>query len=176
MDRDITTSARCMEHDSSRVDKLNDLASRIAALSQEQRTLLARSLSRQLADGHTLVAQSLQTTWHHACVLRVWYAHPRNFRQMRGIGDSPDRGSSSTGWSDDGDRAKLYNWEAQRCFYSFGRTRGDECCYGHLDRQRQLLAAYRVRRPKAAEYEGMGSFQELDAVPMYKSITKWSAW
>jgi hypothetical protein len=88
----------------------DDLISGIVSLPQEKRARLASGLTRQLVDGHTLVAQGLKQLGitHVYCVsgtpIRETFARC-------GEWNSPHRCSSSTGRRDDGGCAELHNWE-----------------------------------------------------------------
>ena len=164
-----------MEHDSSRVDKPNDLAGRIAALAPEQRTLLGRNLSRKLADGHTLVAQSFKRLGitHVYCVsgtpIRETFARCGE-SGMRLIGVRHQQAGVMM--------AIAQNYVSGRLtavsILSAGPAVTNAATSILVARDNCWpLIVLGGRRPLSMQ--GMGSFQELDAIPIYKSITKWSA-
>ena len=164
-----------MEHDSSRVDKLNDLASRIAALSQEQRTLLGRNLSRKLADGHTLVAQSFKRLGitHVYCVsgtpIRETFARCGE-SGMRLIGVRHQQAGVMMAIAQNYITGRL----TAVSILSAGPAVTNAATSILVARDNCWpLIVLGGRRPLSMQ--GMGSFQELDSIPIYKSITKWSA-
>jgi 2-hydroxyacyl-CoA lyase 1 len=164
-----------MERDSSRLDKSADLASRIAALSQEKLTLLERNLSRKLADGHTLVAQSLKRLGitHVYCVagtpIRETFARCGEFG-IRPIGVRHQQAGVMMAIAQNYITGRL----TAVSILSAGPAVTNAATSVLVARDNCWpLIVLGGRRPLSMQ--GMGSFQELDAIPIYKSITKWSA-
>jgi 2-hydroxyacyl-CoA lyase 1 len=164
-----------MERDSSRVNNSVDLASRIAALPQEKLALLGQNLSRKLVDGHTLVAQTLNrlNITHVYCVsgtpIRETFARCGEIG-MRLIGVRHQQAGVMM--------AIAQNYMTGRLtavsILSAGPAVTNAATSVLVARDNCWpLIVLGGRRP--LNMQGMGSFQELDAIPIYKSITKWSA-
>jgi 2-hydroxyacyl-CoA lyase len=164
-----------MERDSSRLDKSTDLASGIAALPPEKQTLLGQKLTRKLVDGHTLVTQSLRRLGitHVYCVsgtpIRETFAKCGELG-MRLIGVRHQQAGVMM--------AIAQNYITGRLIAVSILSAGPAVTNGATSILVARDNCWPViilggRRPMSMQ--GMGSFQELDAVPIYKSITKWSA-
>ena len=164
-----------MEPDSSGVDKSHDLASRIAALSQEKLTLFERNLGEKLLDGHTLVAQTLARLGitHVYCVsgtpIRETLAQCGQ-SGMRPIGIRHQQAGVMMAIAQNYMTGRL----SAVSILSAGPAVTNAATSVLVARDNcwpvVLLGG---RRPLSMQ--GMGSFQELDAIPIYKSITKWAA-
>ncbi|HEY2917455.1 MAG TPA: thiamine pyrophosphate-binding protein [Candidatus Binatia bacterium] len=153
----------------------NDLASRIAALAPEKRTLMVHIRTRKLADGHTLVAQSLRRLGitHVYCVsgtpIRETFAKCGELG-IRLIGVRHQQAGVMM--------AIAQNYVSGRLIAISILSAGPAV----TNAATSILVArdncwpvivLGGRRPLTMQ--GMGSFQELDSIPMYKPITKWSA-
>ncbi|MGB7946324.1 MAG: thiamine pyrophosphate-binding protein, partial [Candidatus Binatia bacterium] len=164
-----------MEHNSSRIDKPEYLASRIAALAPEQRTLLGRNLERKLVDGHTLVAETLKRLGitHVYCVsgtpIRETFAKCGE-SGMRLIGARHQQAGTMMAIAQNYITGRL----TAISILSAGPAVTNAATSILVARDNCWpLIVLGGRRPLSMR--GMGSFQELDAIPIYKSITKWSA-
>jgi thiamine pyrophosphate-dependent acetolactate synthase large subunit-like protein len=164
-----------MNHDSSRAGKSSDLASRIAALPQEKLALLERNLSRKLTDGHTLVAQSLKRLGitHVYCVsgtpIRETFAQCAE-AGIRPIGVRHQQAGVMMAIAQNYITGRL----TAISILSAGPAVTNAATSVLVARDNCWpVVILGGRRPLSMQ--GMGSFQELDAIPVYKSITKWSA-
>lgn len=153
----------------------NDLAHRIAALEPDKRTALRQNLDRKRVDGHSLVAQSLKRLGitHVYCVSGTPIRE--TFVKCGELG------------------IRLIGVRHQQAGVLMALAQNYVC--GRLTAVSILSAGPAVtnaatsilvardncwpvivlggRRPLSMQ--GMGSFQDLDSIPVYKSITKWSA-
>src|SRR5262245_56076658 len=164
-----------MERESSRLDKSADLANRIADLPPEKHTLLSQKLTQKLVDGHTLVAQSLRRLG----ITHVYCVSGTPIRET--FAKCSELGMRLTGVRHQ--QAGVMMAIAQN--YITGRLVAVSILSAGpavTNAATSILVArdncwpviiLGGRRPMSMQ--GMGSFQELDAVPIYKSITKWSA-
>ena len=164
-----------MEDDSSSVDKSHDLASRIAALSEEELTRFGNTLAGKFVDGHTLVAQTLKCLGitHVYCVsgtpIRETLARCGQCG-MRPIGVRHQQAGVMM--------AVAQNYTTGRLtavsILSAGPAVTNAATSVLVARDNCWpVVVLGGRRPLSMQ--GMGSFQELDAIPIYNSITKWAA-
>jgi 2-hydroxyacyl-CoA lyase 1 len=158
-----------------RLQYKGDIVGRIAALPQDKRTLLGQSLKQKLTDGHTLVAQTLKRLGitHVYCVsgtpIRETFAKCGELG-IRLIGVRHQQ-------------AGVMMAIAQN--YTTGRLNAVSILSAGpavTNAATSILVARDNCWPiiilggcRPLNMRGMGSFQELDAVPIYESITKWSA-
>jgi 2-hydroxyacyl-CoA lyase len=164
-----------MKRDVSPDNKWDDLVSRIAALPQEKRTLLSHNLTRRLADGHTVVAQTLKRLG----ITHVYSVSGTPVRET--FAKCGELGIRLIGVRHQ--QAGVMMAIAQN--YVLGRLTAISILSagpGVTNAATSILVArdncwpvivLGGRRPLSMQ--GMGSFQELDSIPIYKSITKWSA-
>jgi 2-hydroxyacyl-CoA lyase len=152
-----------------------NIVGRITALPQDKRTLLGQSLKQKLADGHTLVAQTLKRLGitHVYCVSGTPVRE--TFAKCGELG------------------IRLMGVRHQQAGVMMAM--GQNYATGRLNAVSILSAGPAVTNAATSilvardncwpivilggcrplNMRGMGSFQELDAVPIYESITKWSA-
>lgn len=153
----------------------NDLVKQIVSLPQKERARLTSSVNRKLVDGHTLVAQGLKQLGitHVYCVsgtpIRETFAKCGTLG-MRLIGVRHQQAGVLM--------ATAQNYATGRLSAVSIVSAGPavtNAATGILVARDNCwpLIALGGRRPLSMK--GMGSFQELDAVPIYDSITKWSA-
>ena len=95
--------------------------------------------------------------------------------QVQRVGDASDRRSPSTSWRDDGNRSELYNRPTGGRVDSVRRPAVTNAATSILVARDNCWPVIVLGGRRPLSMQGMGSFQELDAVPIYKSITKWSA-
>ena len=169
------TSDECMKRQISGQNNSNDLAHRIAALEPDKRTALRQNLDRKRVDGHSLVAQSLKRLGitHVYCVSGTPIRE--TFVKCGELG------------------IRLIGVRHQQAGVLMALAQNYVC--GRLTAVSILSAGPAVtnaatsilvardncwpvivlggRRPLSMQR--MGSFQDLDSIPVYKSITKWSA-
>ena len=160
-----------------RFDETNPdtLARRIAALDRDKQTLLGQNLSRKLVDGHTLVARTLKRlgVTHVYCVsgtpIRETFARCGEVG-IRLIGVRHQQAGVMMAIAQNYITGRL----TAISIVSAGPAVTNAVTSILVARDNCwpviLLGG---RRPLSMQ--GMGSFQELDAVPIYKPITKWSA-
>ena len=164
-----------MAHDSSRIDKSDNLASRIAALSEEKLALFGCNLSRRLPDGHTLVAQSLKRLGitHVYCVsgtpIRETLARCGE-SGIRLIGVRHQQAGVMMATAQN----YMTGWLTAASILSAGPAVTNAATSILVARDNCWpVVVLGGRRPMSMQ--GMGSFQELNAIPIYNSITKWAA-
>jgi 2-hydroxyacyl-CoA lyase 1 len=164
-----------MERDSSSVDKSHDLASRIAALSEEELTRLGNNLGGRFVDGHTLVAQNLKRLGitHVYCVsgtpIRETLARCGQ-SGMRPIGVRHQQAGVMM--------AVAQNYMTGRLTAVSILSAGPavtNAATSVLVARDNCWPVVVLGGRRSLSMQGMGSFQELDAIPIYKSITKWAA-
>jgi thiamine pyrophosphate-dependent acetolactate synthase large subunit-like protein len=164
-----------MKRDFSHANTSDDLASQIAALPREKRTLLGHNLTRRLADGHTMVAQTLKRLGitHVYCVsgtpIRETFAKCGELG-IRQIGVRHQQAGVMMAIAQNYITGRL----TAISILSAGPAVTNAATSILVARDNCWpVIVLGGRRPLSMQ--GMGSFQELDAVPIYKSITKWSA-
>jgi thiamine pyrophosphate-dependent acetolactate synthase large subunit-like protein len=152
-----------------------DLAHRIAALARDERTLLGRNLSRKLVDGHTLVAHTLKRLGitHVYCVsgtpIRETFARYGEVG-IHLIGVRHQQAGVMMATAQNYITGKL----TAISILSAGPAVTNAITSVLVARDNCWpVIVLGGRRPLSMQ--GMGSFQELDAIPIYQSITKWSA-
>jgi 2-hydroxyacyl-CoA lyase len=164
-----------MEHDSSSVDKSHDLERRIAALSEEELTRLGNNLGGKFVDGHTLVAQTLKRfgITHVYCVsgtpIRETFARCGQ-SGMRPIGVRHQQAGVMM--------AIAQNYMTGRLTAVSILSAGPavtNAATSVLVARDNCWPVVVLGGRRSLSMQGMGSFQELDAIPIYKSITKWAA-
>jgi 2-hydroxyacyl-CoA lyase 1 len=164
-----------MKRDHSPPDPTDNIASQIASLSPEKLALLKQKLKKDAVDGHTLVAQSLKRLG----VTHVYSVAGTPIREtfaacakvgIRPLGVRHQQAGVMT--------ATAQNYVTGRLAAIAILSAGP----GVTNAATSILVAQDNcwplvvlggRRPLSMR--GMGSFQELDAVPIFQSITKWSA-
>ena len=153
----------------------DDLISGIVSLPQEKRARLASRLTRQLVDGHTLVAQGLNQLGitHVYCVsgtpIRETFAKCGELG-IRLIGVRHQQAGVMM--------AVAQNYITGRLSAVSILSAGPavtNAATGILIARDNCWPVIVLGGRRPLSMKGMGSFQELDAVPMYESITKWSA-
>jgi len=164
-----------MKREFSSLDPTDDIAGRIAALSPKKQELLRQKLTKKVVDGHTLVARSLKGlgVTHVYSVLGTpigdTFAACAKIG-MRPIGVRHQQAGVMM--------ATAQNYVAGRLTAISILSAGPgvtNAATGILVAKDNCwpLVVLGGRRP--LNMQGMGSFQELDAVPIFQSITKWSA-
>jgi 2-hydroxyacyl-CoA lyase 1 len=164
-----------MKLDSSSVNPTDHIANQIAALSPEKRALLEKKLKREAVDGHTLVAQSLKRlgVTHVYCVsgspIRETFAACAKIG-MRPIGVRHQQAGVMMATSQNYITGRLTAISILSAGpgvtnAATGILVAKDNCWP--------LVVLGGRRP--LNMRGKGSFQELDTVPIFQSITKWSA-
>lgn len=153
----------------------DDLIDRIVSLTEEKRTGLADSLTRRLADGHTLVAQALKQLG----ITHVYCVCGTPIRET--FAKCGELGSRLIGVRHQ--QAGVMMAVAQN--YISGRLSAvsivsagpavTNAATGILVARDNCWPVIVLGGRRPLSMKGMGSFQELDAVPLYESITKWSA-
>jgi len=153
----------------------DDLISGIVSLPQEKRARLASGLTRQLVDGHTLVAQGLKQLGitHVYCVsgtpIRETFARCVELG-IRLIGVRHQQAGVMM--------AVAQNYITGRLSAVSILSAGPavtNAATGILIARDNCWPVIVLGGRRPLSMKRMGSFQELDAVPMYESITKWSA-
>jgi thiamine pyrophosphate-dependent acetolactate synthase large subunit-like protein len=164
-----------MKRDVSTDNKLDNLVSRIAALPQEKRTVLGHNLTRKLADGHTVVAQTLRRLGitHVYCVsgtpIRETFAKCAELG-IRPIGVRHQQAGVMMAIAQNYITGRL----TAISMVSAGPAVTNAATSILVARDNCWpVIVLGGRRPLSMR--GMGSFQELDSIPIYESITKWSA-
>ncbi|MEX0806423.1 MAG: thiamine pyrophosphate-binding protein [Candidatus Binatia bacterium] len=156
-------------------NKSDELAGRIAALPSEKRKLVGQNLTRKLVDGHTSVAQSLKRLGitHVYCVsgtpIRETFAQCGELG-IRLIGVRHQQAGVMMALAQNYITGRL----VAVSILSAGPAVTNAATSILVARDNCWpVIVLGGRRP--LNMQGMGSFQELDSVPIYKSITKWSA-
>jgi 2-hydroxyacyl-CoA lyase len=158
-----------------RSDYKDDLVSRIVSLPQEKRARLVSRLTRQLVDGHTLVAQGLKQLGitHVYCVsgtpVRETFAKCGELG-IRLIGVRHQQAGVMMAVAQNYITGRL----SAVSILSAG-TGVTNAATGILIARDNCWPVIVLGGRRPLSMKGMGSFQELDAVPIYESITKWSA-
>jgi thiamine pyrophosphate-dependent acetolactate synthase large subunit-like protein len=153
----------------------DDLVSRIVSLPESKRTRLANSFTRKLVDGHTLVAQGLKQLGitHVYCVsgtpIRETFAKCGEL-EIRLIGVRHQQAGVMMAISQNYITGRL----SAVSILSAGPA-VTNAATGILIARDNCWPVIVLGGRRPLSMRGMGSFQELDAVPMYESITKWSA-
>jgi thiamine pyrophosphate-dependent acetolactate synthase large subunit-like protein len=152
-----------------------DLARRIAALERDKRTLLGRNLSRRLVDGHTLVAHTLKRLGitHVYCVsgtpIRETFARCGEVG-IRLIGVRHQQAGVMMAIAQNYIAGKL----TAISIVSAGPA-VTNAITSILVARDNCWPVIILGGRRALSMQGMGAFQELDAIPIYQSVTKWSA-
>lgn len=151
------------------------IVGQIAALPQDKRTLLGHSLKQKFADGHTLVAQTLKRLG----ITHVYCVSGTPIRET--FAKCGELGIHLIGVRHQ--QAGVMMAIAQN--YVTGRLNAVSILSAGpavTNAATSILVARDNCWPviilggcRPLNMRGMGSFQELDAVPIYESITKWSA-
>jgi 2-hydroxyacyl-CoA lyase 1 len=164
-----------MKRDFFHDNKSGDLASRIAALPEAKRALVGQNLTRKLVDGHTLVAQSLKRLGitHVYCVsgtpIRETFAKCGELG-IRLIGVRHQQAGVMMAIAQNYITGRL----TAVSILSAGPAVTNAATSILVARDNCWpVIVLGGRRPLSMQ--GMGSFQDLDSVPIYTSITKWSA-
>jgi thiamine pyrophosphate-dependent acetolactate synthase large subunit-like protein len=153
----------------------DDLISGIVSLPEATRVPLANSLTRKLVDGHTLVAQGLKQLGitHVYCVsgtpIRETFAKCGELG-IRLIGVRHQQAGVMMAISQNYITGRL----SAVSLLSAGPA-VTNAATGILIARDNCWPVIVLGGRRPLSMKGMGSFQELDAVPMYESITKWSA-
>jgi thiamine pyrophosphate-dependent acetolactate synthase large subunit-like protein len=164
-----------MRRDFFRDNKSGDLANWIAALPEAKRALVGQNLTRKLVDGHTQVAESLRRLGitHVYCVsgtpIRETFATCGEFG-IRLIGVRHQQAGVMMAIAQNYITGRL----TAVSILSAGPAVTNAATSILVARDNCWpVIVLGGRRPLSMQR--MGSFQELDAVPIFTSITKWSA-
>jgi thiamine pyrophosphate-dependent acetolactate synthase large subunit-like protein len=158
------------------LNKMNrdNLAVRIAALDRDKQAVLGQNLSRKLVDGHTMVAQTLKGLGitHVYCVsgtpIRETFARCGE-AGIRLIGVRHQQAGVMM--------AIAQNYVTGRLTAISIVSAGPavtNAMTGILVARDNCWPVILLGGRRPLSMQGMGSFQDLDAVPIYKPITKWS--
>src|SRR3990170_4845445 len=153
----------------------DNIANQLAALSREKRELLEQKLKKEVADGHTLVARALKRlgVTHVYCVSGTPIRETFSICAKLGIRPISVRHQQAGVMM-----ATAQNYLAGRLTAISLLSAGPgvtNAATGILVAKDNCWPVVVLGGRRPLSMQGMGSFQELDAIPIFQSITKWSA-
>ena len=153
----------------------DNIANQIAALSREKRELLEQKLKKEVADGHTLVARTLKRlgVTHVYCVSGTPIRETFSICAKIGIRVIGVRHQQAGVMM-----ATAQNYLTGRLTAISLLSAGPgvtNAATGILVAKDNCWPVVVLGGRRPLSMQGMGSFQELDAVPIFQPITKWSA-
>jgi len=153
----------------------SDIANKIAALSPEKRSLLELRFKEQVSDGHTLIAQTLKRLgitnvygMSGTPIDETLAACAEN--DIRPIGVRHQQAGVMMALAQNYVTGRL----AAISIVSAGPA-VTNAVTGVLIAKDNCWPLIVIGGRRSLNMQGMGSFQDLDAVPIYQSITKWTA-